>query len=329
MISEKTYKLLVISKIPFVGKASLNTIASQITDWDLPLQDLASKYFGSIPRVTSTEILKEYISWADKMVSIAEEADDFIISQQDEAYSKLLFNTKDAPAFLYCRGNIELLNKPCIAIIGTREPSDDGKIICERVTKWFTEQDWVVVSGLALGVDTIAHSSCIKNSGKTIVVYGNNLNKIYPAENVDLVNEVLSTDGLLISEYPYDNKPHRSQFVERDRIQAGLSAGVVLVQSDLTGGSMHASKSILKYDRYLIVLNQSKTDINKKIRKIEANIFLLNESFDQIKNNLEIQTIEEHQIIRLMRKSEYEEVNELLIARYEKLKHQDKGDLFS
>lgn len=329
MISEKTYKLLVISKIPFVGKASLNTIASQITDWDLPLQDLASKYFGGIPRVSSTEVFKEYISWADKMVSIAEEAGDFIISQQDEAYSKLLLNTRDAPAFLYCRGNMELLNKPCIAIIGTREPSEDGKVICERVTKWFTEQDWVVVSGLALGVDTIAHSSCIKNSGKTIVVYGNNLNKIYPAENVELVNEVLSTDGLLISEYPYDNKPHRSQFVERDRIQAGLSAGVVLVQSDLTGGSMHASKSILKYDRYLIVLNQSKTDINQKIRKIEANIFLLNESFEQIKNKLGIQTIEDRQIIRLMRKSEYEEVNELLIARYEELASEIKGDLFS
>lgn len=329
MISEKTYKLLVISKIPFVGKASLNTIASQITDWDLPLQDLASKYFGGIPRVSSTEVFKEYISWADKMVSIAEEAGDFIISQQDEAYSKLLLNTRDAPAFLYCRGNMELLNKPCIAIIGTREPSEDGKVICERVTKWFTEQDWVVVSGLALGVDTIAHSSCIKNSGKTIVVYGNNLNKIYPAENVELVNEVLSTDGLLISEYPYDSKPHRSQFVERDRIQAGLSAGVVLVQSDLTGGSMHASKSILKYDRYLIVLNQSKTDINQKIRKIEANIFLLNESFEQIKNKLGIQTIEDRQIIRLMRKSEYEEVNELLIARYEELASEIKGDLFS
>lgn len=329
MISEKTYKLLVISKIPFVGKASINTIADQITDWDLPLQELASKYFGAIPRVSSTEILKEYISWADKMVSTAEEADDFIISQQDKEYSKLLSNTKDAPAFLYCRGNMDLLNKPSIAIIGTREPSEDGKVICERVTKWFTEKDWVVVSGLALGVDTIAHSSCIKNNGKTIVVYGNHLNKIYPAENVELVNDVLSTDGLLVSEYPYDNKAHRAQFVERDRIQAGLSAGVVLVQSDLTGGSMHASKSILRYDRYLIVLNQSKTDINKKIRKIEANTFLLNESLDSIKNNIGNQTIKDHQIIRLMRKSEYEDVNKLLSARYEELASEIKGDLFS
>lgn len=329
MISEKTYKLLVISKIPFVGKASINTIASQITDWDLPLQDLASKYFGVIPRVTSTEISNEYINWADKMVSIADDADDFIISQQDAVYPKLLSSTKDAPAFLYCRGNMKLLNKPSVAIIGTREPSKDGKVICERVTKWFTEKDWVIVSGLALGVDTVAHSSCIKNHGKTIVVYGNHLNKIYPAENVELVNEILSTNGLLISEYPYDNKPHRSQFVERDRIQAGLSSGVILVQSDLTGGSMHASKSILRYDRYLIVLNQSKTDINKKIRKIEANIFLLNEDFDQIKNKLGIQTIKDNQIIRLMQKGEYEEVNELLLALYEELTSETKGDLFS
>lgn len=329
MISEKTYKLLVISKIPFVGKASINTIASEITDWDLPLQELASKYFGTIPRVTSTEILTEYISWADKMVATADEADDFIISQQDKEYSKLLSNTRDAPAFLYCRGNMELLNKPSIAIIGTREPSEDGKVICERVTKWFTEKDWVVVSGLALGIDTIAHSSCIKSNGKTIVVYGNHLNKIYPAENVELVNDVLSTDGLLVSEYPYDNKAHRSQFVERDRIQAGLSTGVILVQSDLTGGSMHASKSILRYDRYLIVLNQSRKDINKGIRKIEANNFLLNESLDSIKNNIGNQTIKDHQIIRFMGKSEYEGVNRSLLALYEELTSKTKGDLFS
>lgn len=329
MISEKTYKLLIISKIPFVGKASLNTIANQISDWDLPLQDLASKYFGVIPRVTSTKISKEYISWADKMVSIAEEADDFIISQQDEAYPKLLSKTKDAPAFLYCRGNMELLNKPSIAIIGTREPSEDGKVICDRVTKWFTEKDWVIVSGLALGVDTIAHSSCIKNSGNTIVVYGNHLNKIYPAENVELVNEVLSTDGLLISEYPYDNKAHRSQFVERDRIQAGLSAGVVLVQSDLTGGSMHASKSILRYDRYLIVLNQSRKDINNRVNKIEANIFLLNESFEKIKANLGIKIVNDKKIIRLMHKDEYGKVNKLLLDCYQEVSSETKGDLFS
>lgn len=329
MISEKTYKLLVISKIPFVGKTSINNISGHITDWDLPIQELATKYFSSIPRVLSTEVKKEYIHWADEMVALAEKLGDVIISQQDAAYPRSLSITKDCPSFLYCRGNTELLKQPSLAIIGTREPSEDGKIICERVTQWFSNKGWVIVSGLALGVDTIAHKSCLNNHGKTIAVYGGHLNKIYPAENTELVNDILSTDGLLVSEYPYDNRGHRSQFVERDRIQAALSTGVILVQSNLKGGSMHASKSILKYKRSLIVLNQSKTDIKNGIDKIESNYFLLNNNIDAIRTELGIKDIEEDQIIRLMSRKDYDNVHSFLLDKYQHIFSENTSDLFS
>lgn len=329
MISEKTYKLLIISKIPFVGKSSINNISGEITDWDLPIQELASKYFSSIPRVPSTEIKEEYVRWADEMVAIAKKSGDVIISQQDAAYPRSLSITKDSPSFLYCRGNIELFKQPSLAIIGTREPSDTGKVICERVTQWFSDKGWVIVSGLALGVDTIAHRSCINSNGKTIVVYGNHLNKIYPAENTQLVNDILSTDGLLVSEYSYDNRGHRSQFVERDRIQAALSVGVILVQSNLKGGSMHASKSILKYGRSLIVLNQSKTDIKNGINKIESNNFLLNNSIDAIRTELAIRDIVEDQIIRLMSSKDYDKVHSFLLNKYQHIFSENKNDLFS
>lgn len=328
MISEKTYKLLILSQIPNVGKAILNKVGNQITEWDLNVEDIASKYFTNLPRVNFTGITPESINWVDKIIAQAQQYDDYIISQQDDAYPNSLRLTNDAPAFLYCRGNIDLLKEKCLAIIGTREPSDHGKIIAERVTKWFVENDWVIVSGLALGVDTIAHQTALDNRGKTIAIYGSHLNKIYPAENNELVQSILDSGGLVISEYSYDNQGHRSQFVERDRIQAGLSTGVVLVQSDLTGGSMHASKAILKYGRYLIVLNQSNTDITSRYNKIESNMFLLNAPLDDIITKLNIKNLESSQLIKLMGQNDYEQTHSILLQQHQKFADISK-DLFS
>lgn len=313
MISEKTYKLLVISQIPNVGKAMINKVAQQISNWGLDINDLALKHFANQPRVSLTHVPEEAIQKADHIISQAKQFGDTIISQQDDIYPNSLRLTPDAPAFLYCRGNIDLLNGRSIAVIGTREPSEHGRLIGERVTKWFVDQGWIIVSGLARGIDTIAHQTCLANNGKTIAIYGNHLNKVYPAENKNLVQDILESGGLLISEYDYYNEGRPSQFVERDRIQAGLSTGVVLVQSDLAGGSMHASKAILKYGRYLIVLNQSTKDINERYIKTEANLFLLGASPDEVKKHFGLKTLQESQLIKLMSPDDYDTVNAILL----------------
>lgn len=326
MISEKTYKLLVISQIPNVGKAMINKVAKQISDWELDVNQLALKHFANQPRVSLSHVPAEAIQKADDIVAQANQFGDTIISQQDDIYPNSLRLTADAPAFLYCRGNIDLLNSKSIAVIGTREPSEHGKLIGERVTKWFVEQGWVIVSGLARGIDTIAHQTCLANNGKTIAIYGNHLNKVYPAENKNLVQEILDSDGLLISEYDYHNEGRPSQFVERDRIQAGLSTGVVLVQSDLTGGSMHASKAILKYGRYLIVLNQSNKDINERYIKTEANLFLLRATVDDVKMQFGLKTLEEAQLIKLMGSDDYDKANAILLKQQQEfLSHSDNS----
>lgn len=328
MISEKTYKLLVISQIPNVGKAMINKVAKQISDWDLDVNELAVKYFANQPRVSLSHVPEEAIQKADDILAQAKQFGDTIISQQDDIYPNSLRLTSDAPAFLYCRGNLDLLNSRSIAVIGTREPSEHGKLIGERVTKWFVDQGWVIVSGLAKGIDTIAHQTCLANHGKTIAIYGNHLNKVYPAENKKLVQDILDSDGLLISEYDYHNEGRPSQFVERDRIQAGLSTGVVLVQSDLTGGSMHASKAILKYDRYLIILNQSNKDIGEQYKKTEANLFLLNSNVEMVKKQLGLKSLNESQLIKLMSSDDYEKANAILLNQQREFVSNSDNSLF-
>lgn len=310
MISNSTFKLLAISKLPKIGKSAINQLAKKPINWSDSFESIIEK---NLPNYHPDSITNEILNWANNIKKIADQAGDYIISQLDDAYPSQLIDTFDAPAFLFCRGNISLLATKCIAVIGTRTPSNDGKIIGNNITKWFTDNSWTIVSGLALGIDTIAHKSCIENSGKTIVVLGTNLNKIYPPENENLLNKILLNDGLVISEYAYDNKGFRSQFVERDRIQAGLSNAVILIQSDLAGGSMHASKAILKYKRFLIVANQSRTDILNNHPKIEANLTLINSDIEKIKKIFEINDLDENQIIKMMNRYEYETVNKKIL----------------
>ncbi|MDO7235186.1 DNA-processing protein DprA [Acinetobacter baumannii] len=310
MISNSTFKLLALSKLPKIGKSAINQLAKKPINWSDSFESIIEK---NLINYQPNSITNEILDWANNIKKIAEQAGDHIISQVDEAYPSQLIDTFDAPAFLFCRGNISLLKTKCIAIIGTRTPSNDGEIIGNNITKWFSNNDWTIVSGLALGIDTIAHKACIESSGKTIVVLGTNLNKIYPSENENLLNKILLNEGLVISEYAYDNKGFRSQFVERDRIQAGLSNAVILIQSDLKGGSMHASKAILKYKRFLIIANQSRADILNNHPKIEANLNLINSDIENVKKILQISDLDESQIIKMMNRSEYEAVHEKIL----------------
>lgn len=310
MISNSTFKLLALSKLPKIGKSTINQLAKKPIDWDNSFELILKKH---LPNYQPDSITQEILDWANRIKKISDQAGDYIISQLDDTYPLKLIDTVDAPAFLFCRGNISLLQTKCIAIIGTRMPSKDGEIIGGNITKWFTNNGWTIVSGLALGVDTIAHRSCIENSGNTIVVLGTNLNKVYPPENENLLNKIILNNGLVVSEYAYDNKGFRSQFVERDRIQAGLSNAVILIQSDLVGGSMHASKAILKYKRFLIVANQSPADILKKHPKIEANMVLINSDIISIRKILKMDELDEQQIIRMMNKNEYDKVSQKIL----------------
>ena len=160
-----------------------------------------------------------------------------LITFEDKDYPKKLKNLADAPYFLFCKGDLSLLNKKGIAIVGTRIPTNYGKIVTEKFAKELAENEVVIISGLAYGVDSISHRKALESNGKTIAVLGGGFDKIYPSQHTDLAREI-AEKGLLISEYSPSFHVAKFTFPSRNRIVAGLSDGVLITEAGNKSGTM-------------------------------------------------------------------------------------------
>jgi DNA processing protein len=149
----------------------------------------------------------------------------------------LLRKIDKAPKKLYTLGNIELLNKPGIAIVGSRNASNYGTRVCKYFASGLAKRNIPIISGMALGIDTVSHKEAIKFNSPTIAVLGTGFNHIYPKENVDLMKEILDTGGLIITEYPPDRDFKSSNFPKRNRIISGLSLGVLVIEAAYRSGT--------------------------------------------------------------------------------------------
>lgn len=179
-----------------------------------------------------------------------------VISIFNNEYSSLLKHIADAPLVLYAKGDHSLLNQqPVVAVIGTRQPSDIGVRLGARLTQLLVENNFIIVSGLALGCDSVAHQTCMSHKGKTIAVMASGLDTIYPKQNIFLANEILDSGGLWISEYPVGEKPRNNYFVERDRIQSGISNAICVIETDVKGGTMHTVGFAEKQSRVVSCIN--------------------------------------------------------------------------
>ena len=197
-----------------------------------------------LKEVVRPKNLDELLKFADRELENCEKNGVSIITIFDDKYPDELKFLSSPPPFLYSKGDINLLKKyDKIAIVGTRNPSEYGRKITEIFVKEIIEFDIVIVSGLAKGIDSIAHRVCLKNNGKTIAVIGNGIDVVYPAENRNLY-EKISKKGLIISEFPFGTKPEAPNFPKRNRIISGISKGVVVVEAGKKSGSiitaMHA-----------------------------------------------------------------------------------------
>jgi len=161
-----------------------------------------------------------------------------IITLSDELYPPLLHQIDDPPPFLYAKGKLDItLQSPCIAVVGTRFPSPYGKEVTEEITLALVKEGLTIVSGMAKGIDSIAHKTAIANAGKTIAVWGNGINKVYPLENKQLAQGI-EKHGLILTEYPLDTPPLEVNFPERNRIISGMSIAVVVTEASLNSGTM-------------------------------------------------------------------------------------------
>lgn len=168
-------------------------------------------------------------------------------------YPESLKNIDSPPLVLSCKGDVSLLNTFCFAIVGSRKVSGYGKVITEKFASAIANSGLTVVSGLASGVDTIAHQSTLNVKGKTIAVLAGGFNEIYPSFNSNLAKRI-TAEGLLVTEYSFYEKSEAFHFPLRNRIIAGLSRGVLITEAGEKSGSMHTKNYALDYGKDLFLI---------------------------------------------------------------------------
>lgn len=173
------------------------------------------------------------------------------IAINDSTYPELLRRIADPPELLYCRGNIALLDSFCIGVVGTRKASDYGRQATADIAGQLASNGVTIVSGLAMGIDSVAHRAALDAKGATIAVFGTGVDdaSIFPADNVQLARDILANNGLLLSELPDGTHGQKFTFPRRNRIISGLSRGILVVEADRESGSLITAKCALDQDR--------------------------------------------------------------------------------
>lgn len=198
------------------------------------------------------QTMREYIEQAKSVIQHHQKQGIHVITIVDAYYPELLKKLDDPPVALYCKGNIDLLRtNNHIAVVGTRNPTEKGKKLARRIAEVFVEKGYGIVSGLATGIDTEAHIGALDANGKTIAVLAGGLHSIFPKENTKLAQQIVENGGLLVSEQPIGTSAFRAAFVQRDRIQSGLSLAVCPVQTAIEGGTQNTIAFARKQNRVL------------------------------------------------------------------------------
>lgn len=222
-----------------------------------------------------------------------------IINYEDNIYPEKLKKIKNMPQRLFAIGNYELLNENSIAVIGSRNCTEYGRKATEKIVTKLALMDICIVSGMAIGIDAVAHNSTLDVKGKTIAVLGSGFNYIYPKENIKLYNRIIEEGGLVITEYEPDIEPTSSNFPERNRIVSGLSLGVLVIEAAFRSGTSITANIAKKQGKKVMCIP---SDINNKkgvgtnnlikqgaiLVKDEQDII---KEFEELKNNIKRERI--------------------------------------
>lgn len=260
-----TTQLLALMQLPGVGKKTVLKIREKVNGYldDQSLLDVltAAKVLKKTPRGKvpfELEDLRAANRQAEALLEATSRLGFVTMSYDEPQFPEALRQAVDDegrwdPALvIFCQGNLELLERPGIAVIGTRRVHPTAVTAGKVLSAGFAARGLVVVSGLALGSDTAAHEGALTGAkASTIAVLGNGLDAIYPKENQGLAQRIVDEGGLLLTEYPLGTKATRFTLVARDRLQAALSRATVVLQTGINGGSYHASRATVALHRPL------------------------------------------------------------------------------
>lgn len=199
-----------------------------------------------------------------------------VLTYHDEMYPRRLKEIYDYPPILYVKGSLLPEDEWCLAVVGTRRATIYGKQVTQEMVTDLARSKITIVSGLAKGIDTIAHRAALEAGGRTIAVLACGLDIVYPAENYNLARDIVEK-GALISEYPLGAKPHAENFPRRNRILSGLSMGVLVTEADEDSGAMITARDALEQDREVFavpgsILSPASRGTNRIIQAGEAKL---------------------------------------------------------
>lgn len=201
---------------------------------------------GSI-RARAIKSFRDF-SIAEKEIAFIEKYKIIPLFITDKEYPQRLLNCYDAPILLYYRGNADLNASKIIAIVGTRNNNEYGKMMCEKLVADLEGEDILIISGLAIGIDTVAHKAALKHDLKTVGVLAHGLDRIYPHVNKSLAKQMLSNGGLL-TDFRSETNPDKQNFPKRNRIVAGMCDAVIVVETTVKGGSLITAEIANGYNR--------------------------------------------------------------------------------
>jgi DNA processing protein len=202
------------------------------------------------------------IELAQQEMARAAAASATLVSMDDPSYPPRLKEIYDPPLILYVRGNLDVLTKPGIAMVGTRHPTPYGTGMAERLACDLAAQGLVIISGMARGVDTASHRGAISAKGKTLAVFGTGVDVIYPKENSRLSEQILALSGALISEFPLGTFAAPQNFPIRNRILSGMSVGVLVLEAAEYSGTRITARCALEQNRDVFAVPGNVTNKN-------------------------------------------------------------------
>ena len=240
---------LQLTLAPGLGAATLRKLLSQ---FGLPERVLAASRV-ELSRYASAEALRsldseDVANAVARALAWLEQQGNSIVTLADAAYPRLLLEISDPPAVLYCRGRTELLNRPALALVGSRNATAQGNSNAEQFARNFSSAGLTIVSGLAQGIDAAAHRGALAGEGSTIAVLGTGADITYPPGNAALAAEI-ATRGLLVSEFALGTKALAHNFPRRNRLISGLTQGCLVIEAALASGSLITARAAAEQGR--------------------------------------------------------------------------------
>jgi len=265
---------IALSLVPEIGPVTFRKLLSIYGD-PASVFDVPQKELSAIDGVGEKKAknIKGFSGRKDagKQIRQLEQCNANVITFLSPEYPAMLRQIEDTPVLLYVKGTIRDDDRFAVALVGSRKSSPYGRLVAEKLSSELAESGFTVVSGMARGIDTMAHTGALASGGRTIAVLGSGIDRAYPPENRGLM-ERIAESGYVVSEFPWGTEPNKENFPRRNRLISGLSMGVVVVEAAEGSGALITASAALEQNREVFsvpgnITSQNSAGTNDLIKK--------------------------------------------------------------